>query len=123
MKRFLVVFLLCTASVFASPRMRTGTYLLSGGNSKWSGGGYQGEVTIYPQGENYRLVWQIGHQQTQMGVGILYNNILSVAYLDLGTNVWGVASFRLVGDGEFEGRWTSYDGTIQKPEYLVWKGY
>jgi hypothetical protein len=129
MKKMFLLCLLCVASGFcavnsyAYPPLRIGTYQLSGGNSKWDGGGYQGEVTIYPQGENYRVVWRIGSSQSQAGVGILYNDILSVAYCDSSNTAWGVVSFRLVADGELQGRWTGFNGTSQKPEYLVWKGY
>ncbi len=116
-------FIFCATVAFAYPRLWTGTYALSGGNSKWGSSAYQGEVTIQPQGENFQVVWKIGAKQSQVGIGILYNGILSVSYTDSSSGDWGVASFRLVSDGELEGRWTSYSGTSQKPEYLVWKGH
>ncbi|MES2273594.1 MAG: hypothetical protein V4487_05345 [Chlamydiota bacterium] len=103
--------------------LRSGTYQLSGGNTKWNGGAYQGEVVIQPQGENYSVVWFIGSSQAQIGVGILENDILSVAFQDLSNATVGVVSFRIVADGELEGKWTSLDGYSQKPEYLVWKSY
>lgn len=102
--------------------LRTGTYQLSGGNTQW-GNAYQGEVVIVPQGENYRLTWFIGSRQCQVGVGILHNDVLSVAFNDITNNFWGIASYRVKFGNELEGRWTSFDGQIQKPEYLIWKGY
>lgn len=122
MKKFMLLFLACAATGFAYPRLWCGTYQLSGGNTKWSGGAYQGEVTIQPQGENFRVVWQIGSSQKQVGIGILYRDVFSVAYVDALSGAWGVASYKLVADGELEGRWTFSDGTNQKPEYLIWKG-
>jgi len=126
-KLFLLCVLLLAATSYASPvypKLRTGTYLLSGGNTKWADSGYRGEVLIEPQGENFRVIWRIGSAQSQYGVGILSNGVLSVAYCDGSTNTnWGVASYVLVADGELQGRWTSYTGTSQKPEYLIWKGH
>jgi hypothetical protein len=125
-KLFLLCVLFLAVTSYASaayPKLRTGTYLLSGGNTKWADSGYRGEVIIEPQGENYRLIWRIGSAQSQYGVGILYDDILSVAFCDGSNTNWGVVSYRLVADGELQGRWTSYTGTSQKPEYLIWKGY
>lgn len=102
--------------------LRTGTYQLSGGNSQW-GSSYQGEVIIAPQGENYKVTWFIGSQQCQVGVGILQDDVLSVAFNDITKNFWGIASYRVKFGGELEGKWTSFDGQTQKPEYLVWKSY
>ena len=123
MKKMFLLCLLLAASGFAYPSLWPGTYALSGGNSKYGGSGYHGEVTIYPQGDNYRVVWRIGSSQTQVGVGILYEDIFSVAYCDATKNLWGVVSFRLIRDGELEGRWASFNGTTQQPEYLIWKSY
>lgn len=120
---FLCLFLAVSGFGYAYPRLMTGTYQLSGSNSKWDVGAYQGEVTIYPQGENFRVVWRIGSNQSQAGIGILYNDALSVAYCDTSNTNWGIAVFRLVADGELEGRWSGFNSTTQKPEYLVWKGY
>jgi hypothetical protein len=103
--------------------LKTGTYDLSGGNSSW-GSSYQGEVIIEPQGNNYRVIWLVGTRQTQVGVGILQDDILSVAFTDVSNSTfWGVASYRVGPFGELEGRWTSVDGQTQKPEYLAWKSY
>jgi hypothetical protein len=102
--------------------LQTGTYDLSGGNTSWSG--YRGEVVIAPQGENYSVVWRVGTKQAQIGIGILQDDILSVAFTDLSNNsFWGVASYRVRPFGSLEGVWTSADGTVQKPEYLSWKNY
>lgn len=115
-------FLAFVNTAFASAILRSGVYQLSGGNSSW-GSSYQGDVIILPQGENYSITWRIGTRQTQVGIGILNQDILSVAYFDNLTHAWGVASYRIIRDGELEGRWTTYESTIQKPEYLIWKSY
>jgi hypothetical protein len=126
MKKYALLFfcLFCTLSAFAYPRLWMGTYACSGANSWWGGGAYQGEVYIQPQGENFSVIWRVGFRQTQVGVGILYGDILSVAYTDCNNPLnWGVVTFRVVGDGELQGFWCTHDSYTQKPEYLVWKGY
>lgn len=104
--------------------LQTGTYDLSGGNTSWGTGAYHGEVVIAPQGDNYSVIWRVGSRQTQVGIGILQDDILSVAFTDLSNNLfWGVASYRVRPFGELEGKWTSADGQTQKPEFLSWKNY
>lgn len=104
--------------------LKTGTYVLSGGNDGWGNSSYQGEVVIAPQGDNYSVIWRIGNRQAQVGVGILQNDVLSVAFTDVGNpSFWGVASFRVKAFGELEGKWAGHDGTTTRPEYLVWKNY
>ncbi len=117
---FACLFFVLVSTAYAGS-LRTGTYQLSGGNSKWAGSAYQGDVIIKQQGENYSVTWRIGARQNQVGIGILYNSTLSVAYLDTTNNAWGVATYRIVGDGELDGRWTTFEGVSQKPEYLIWK--
>ncbi len=117
----LILSLCFVSSVFAWT-LKTGTYDLSGGNSSWLGSGYQGEVVIAPQGDNYQVIWRIGSRQAQIGVGILKDDILSVAFVDASNPAfWGVVSYRVGPWGELEGVWTSSEGVTQKPEYLVWK--
>lgn len=104
--------------------LKTGTYDLSGGNNNWGVNGYHGQVIIAPQGNNYSVIWRIDGRQTQVGVGILQEDILSVAFTDFSNNgFWGVASYRVRPFGELEGVWTSYSDVIQKPEHLVWQSY
>ncbi len=128
MKKYCLLFalLFCAGNCFAFyPRLWMGTYALNGVNNNWGYVSYQGEVTIQPQGENFSVVWRVGSRQTQVGVGILTGDVLSIAFTDLNASsgFWGVASFRLVADGELEGTWTTIDGLVQSPEYLVWKGF
>lgn len=118
----MALFLSLTSSIYAWT-LKTGTYDLSGGNNT-GGGGYRGEVIIAPQGDNYKVIWMIGSKQAQVGVGILHNDILSVAFTDVGNpSFWGIASYRVGPWGELEGKWTASDGVTSKPEYLVWKNY
>ena len=124
-KTILLMFVfLAMASGVHAWTLKTGTYHLSGGNSEWGGSGYQGEVVIAPQGDNYSVTWYVGSKQTQAGVGILQDDILSVAFVDFSNpNFWGVASYRIGPWGELEGRWTSHEGRTQKPEHLIWKNH
>lgn len=123
-KMFLVLMLVLINGVFAWT-LKTGTYDLSGGNDGWGNVAYHGEVVIAPAGDNtYSVVWFIDSQQTQVGVGILQDDILSVAFSDLSNNTfWGVASYRVGPWGELEGKWASYNGQGEKAEHLVWKNY
>ena len=122
-KMFFLIAMLLVSSTYAWT-LKTGTYDLSGGNSSWSGTGYHGEVIIAPQGDNYSVIWRVGSKQTQVGVGILQDDILSVAFTDLSNpSFWGVASYRVGPWGELEGRWTSYTDVSHKPEHLVWKNH
>jgi hypothetical protein len=119
----LVIFLALTSGGYAWT-LKTGTYDLSGGNNNWGNSGYHGEVVIAPQGENYSVIWRIGSKQTQIGVGVLQGDVLSVAFTDVANpSFWGVASYRVNAWGELEGKWTSYDGLTSKPEHLLWKNY
>lgn len=121
---FLIAMFLSLASSAHAWTLKTGTYALSGGNSNWSGSGYQGELTITPQGDNYSVIWRIGNRQAQIGIGILQDDVLSVAFIDAANpSFWGVASYRVKAFGELEGKWSAFDGTTNKPEYLVWKSY
>ncbi len=118
----MTMFLTLTSGAYAWT-LKTGTYDLSGGNSSW-GSGYEGEVVIAPQGDNYSVIWRIGSRQAQIGVGILRDDIFSVAFVDASNpSFWGVASYRVNVWGDLEGRWTESDGTISKSEILTWKNY
>lgn len=116
-----ILFLGLTQSVYAWT-LKTGTYELRGESRGWNG--YKGEVIIAPHGDVYTVVWLIGSKQAQIGVGILKNDILSVAFSDLTQNAfWGVASYKVGPWGDLEGTWVDYTGSSQKSEYLAWKSY
>jgi hypothetical protein len=119
--------LLCTradASVFFSNTLYPGTYELRGCNNETGVWQYQGEVVIEQQGSNYGLTWFIGRKQMQVGVGILENDVLSVAYYDASNpNGTGVVSYRLTSDSTLEGKWAPINSTGFGREYLVWKSY
>ncbi len=121
---FLMTLFLSLTSGAYGRTLKTGTYDLSGGNGGWSTAGYHGEVVIAPQGDNYKVIWRVGTKQTQVGVGILQDDILSVAFTDIANpSFWGVASYRVNAWGELEGKWSSYDGAVNKPEHLLWKNH
>jgi hypothetical protein len=101
----------------------TGTYELKSG-TQYGSKTHLGEVVIAPQGENYKVIWRTGNGQTQIGTGILQDNILSIAFSDVSNpHFWGVASYRVKWNGELEGRWTAADGQTQTVDYLYWKSY
>ena len=119
----MIAFLTLTSSAY-SWTLKTGTYDLSGGNNNWGNAGYHGEVVIAPQGDHYSVIWRIGSKQSQVGVGVLQDNILSVAFTDIANpSFWGVASYRIGIWGDLEGTWTSYNGAEAKPEHLIWKNH
>lgn len=117
----LAIFLLC-GNAYAL-QLKAGTYELVGSNNTSGDVHYRGEVTITPQGNNYGLKWNIGSSQTQVGVGILHNDVLSVAYFDSSGNAFGVVSFHLISNTELEGKWSPMFGTSFGREHLLWKGY
>ena len=102
-------------------QIKSGTYELRGSNDSSGHLDYRGEVVILPQGDNYALMWKIGRSQTQVGVGILHKNILSVSYIDTSRGAAGVMSFQVVSEDELDGKWAGLNDTIYGREYLVWK--
>ncbi len=101
--------------------LKTGTYDMYGVNA--NGSTYQGQVVITPQGDNYNVVWLVGNNQAQVGVGIFnsWEDILSVAYTDITRTQWGVVSYKVGSFGEIKGKWTTYEGTRQATETLTWR--
>jgi hypothetical protein len=104
--------------------LKTGTYELKGSNGDYSYSQYQGTVIIKPQGSNYHLTWIINGKQLQMGIGILENEVLSVAYYDASNpNGTGVVAYRLTSDNTLEGKWAGVNSSGFGREYLNWMGY
>lgn len=118
-----MVCLLCTQA-YANYYLKTGTYELVGSNNESRVVNYRGEVIITRLGSNYELLWLIGRQQRQLGIGILHENLLSVAYYGLSPSDsdFGVVSFRLISENELEGNWASMGSGGQGCEYLNWIG-
>lgn len=116
-----MVCLFCTQA-YANYYLKTGTYELLGSNSESRVVNYQGEVIITRRGSNYELLWLIGRQQVQVGVGILYGDVLSVAFQGNSYADIGVASFRLISHNEMEGTWARIGSGGQGCEYLSWIG-
>lgn len=122
MKKSLIVLFVSLITTAFPWSLKTGTYNLTGSSAE-SGRTYYGQVIIAPQGKNYQVIWKVGNSQAQIGVGIYrdWEDVLSVAYLDLNSQVWGVASFKVGVYGELEGKWTTAEGTNQGTEYLTWQ--
>ena len=121
---FLMAIFLSFASSSYAWTLKSGTYDVAGGNSDWGGTGYRGEVVIIPQGDTSKVIWRINGQQTQVGIGILQDDVFSVAFTDLSNAAfWGIASYRVGPWGDLEGRWCSFDQATTKPEVLKWRNY
>ena len=100
--------------------LKDGTYSLEGYNAGSYTANYFGTVKIERQGDVYKLQWSIGGQE-QRGVGILEDSILSVGYMDVTqgqTRDMGVVSYRLVGEGKLEGKWSSISASHAGKEVL-----
>ena len=114
-------FLHADASQQPFPSLLSGVYLLEGSNPNSEKINYRGEVEIQSNGSNYILTWKIGNSQTQTGIGILKDHILSVAYYDLSGRGSGVVSFCLIGPDKLEGSWAGYGTTSFGKEWLTFK--
>ena len=68
---------------------------------------YDGKIVMQREGTNYRVTWFIGPVQSQMGIGILENNVLSIGYMDLSGQDFGVVSLKVVNNKNLKGKWTS----------------
>jgi len=114
------VVLFAFSSVFS--RDLTGTYDLVGSNSRGGRVAYRGQVIIEPFGQNYRVIWMIGSNQVQAGIGILDQDelTLSVAYSDMNSNDVGVVSFGVVNDFELEGKWATMNSYSYGWENIIW---
>src|SRR3954464_11032387 len=90
MLRFLIGLFIATSAQALEPK--EGIYMLTG-NGAVNPMHYYGSVTVNKDGSNYRLKWKIGPTQTQSGVAILTNNVLSVGYFDDSGSDFGVVSY------------------------------
>lgn len=98
-----------------------GTYQMIGSNPNSNIINYRGKVIIKPCGSNYSLIWIIGSNQVQTGVGILKDNILSVAFYDPAKNLTGVVSFVVKENGQLDGTWASYNSSSFGRELLTYE--
>lgn len=81
---------------------------------------YRGTVEIRRTGQSWHLDWHIGAKQSQKGVAILTDKVLSVAYFDMSGKDAGVVSYRVDGR-TLDGRWTSHGQAALLRELLSWK--
>jgi|GEM_PF-1902060 len=98
----------------------TGIYLLKGSNPNSEKINYHGAVAIEELGDNYLITWGIGSSQFQVGIGILKDHILSVAFYDENGNGSGVVSYCLTGPGKLEGSWAHYPSESSGKEFLTY---
>ena len=117
----LVILLSVFQLLHANFSLTPGIYQLEGKNPGSDKVNYRGEVRIVPNGSNYELTWTIGYHQAQIGIGILQNDILSVAYYDLTGRGSGVISYQLIAPNQLKGFWTGYGSTISGEESLSLK--
>jgi hypothetical protein len=124
MKKMLLCLFIAVASTTFGWSLKTGAYELSGDHGSGTRS-YQGRVIILPQGENYRVIWEIGSQQVQVGVGIHrdWEGTFSVAYTNLLNDGWGIVCYKVGAFGVLEGKWTSFQGITQGSEKLTWQTY
>ena len=118
MKLLICLFCLLTACAFSVDL--AGVYDLVGSNNPLGEKHYIGRVTITPQGTNYRVQWKVG-KQTQKGIGIVHDDIFSVAYHNPKDEEMGVASYYITPTGNLEGKWAELDDDMHGRELLLFK--
>lgn len=114
---------LFSTSLFASnyyPPFLTGVYLLEGSNPNSSRINYYGEVEIRPNGNTFIVTWYVGSVQTQTGIGVLRDGVLSVAFYDYSKLQSGVVSFSMRDSYSLEGVWAVYPSTSVGKEWLTY---
>jgi len=94
----------------------SGEYTCLGKNK--DGGTYKGTVKIAKKGDTYVLKWTIGNNDEQAGIGLVENNLLSVAYYGAG-NFTGIVVYKiekdkLVGKYAVAGDTGVYEETLSK---------
>lgn len=117
-----IVFSCACAITSLSARDLTGTYDLVGTNSRTGVATYRGQVIIEPFGYNYRVIWMVGSNQIQGGIGVLNQDetVLSVAYSDTSRGEVGVVSYDILSSIELEGKWASMNAQSYGRENLIW---
>ncbi len=103
---FLIMFL--SFPLFAAEPISFGVYTLKGTNPDGMKK-YDGRIVIEREGTNYRVTWFIGKAlgQTQTGIGILENQVLSIGYMDMSGKDFGVVSMRVTNNKLLKGKWSS----------------
>lgn len=77
--------------------------------------GYKGEVQIKQTGRTYTIVWKIG-EGSQIGTGILIDNVLSIVFTSPGPARPGLAVYSVSDDKITSGVWTSLGSQIVAEE-------
>jgi hypothetical protein len=101
---------------------KEGVYFLTGHASSRPLESYFGSVTVSKDGANYNLKWRIGSQQTQSGVAILANDVLSVGYYDDSGKDFGVVSYVVKTPKKMDGKWAPLGAPSFGRETLEWIG-
>lgn len=84
---------------------QAGRYTVAGTNPGGAGT-YGGTVTVSPQGEAFRVVWDTGGEPVE-GVGVVAAGVLAVAY----GGACGVVAYDTAGDDGLEAVWATMGGT------------
>lgn len=106
------------------PILSEGTYALVGHGPAQSAN-YSGTITITKRTNAtnvYDLVYHITSGQTQTGVGILTDNVLSVSYFEIGNeriSDLGVGSYKVLNLVSLRGEWASVQGSTAGIEELT----
>jgi hypothetical protein len=110
-----------TAKLIPSPTLLpkdkgiSGVYILKGTNP--NGSKYTGEVEISKSNNSYVIVWRIGNQQSQTGMGT-FDGIKLIARWQEGKSS-GDVIYTLQPDGSLSGIWTMDGHNGQGTELLI----
>jgi len=93
-----------------------GSYAVSGTNPGGSGN-YHGTAEVAKTGSTYEIVWNVGRPYT--GTGILNGDVLSVAFRDEKSGLFGIVTYRVTDNGKvLQGTWCAYGQTAVGTETL-----
>jgi hypothetical protein len=97
------------------PADLTGTYSCRGQN--FDGKPYEATVQVEKENDAYQLLWIANDEVVAVGMGVLRNDVLAVAYF---SGSPGVVAYHLEGEGRLVGHWTVPDaGGIVASETLT----
>jgi hypothetical protein len=105
------------ATLYASPGTErsnepvdlTGTYSCRG--QDFDGNSYEAVVQIVMQNDAYQLLWIADDEVMAVGMGVVQNDVLAVAYF---AGSPGVVAYHVAGEGRLVGQWTvsGADGNV-----------
>lgn len=103
----------------ATVELKTGTYDMQGNTDGSENMCYNGLVTIKPKGKNFAVCWIFGGSK-HYGIGILEQNVLSVAFYAPRSGFRGTVAYLVNPDGTLVGKWAPARSELQGIEKLTW---